>query len=103
MVAVRPTRTGRHRHELGLTLIEMIVSIAVLIIVGGAMAGAFGIGYHVVAKGGPSDRLTGAHDFMVLEQQLGKDGARAACAQVNGGTVYGKNLTSTCSANTGYG
>ena len=50
MVAVRPTRTGRRRQELGLTLIEMIVSVAVLAIIGGVMAGAFGIGYHVVGR-----------------------------------------------------
>jgi prepilin-type N-terminal cleavage/methylation domain-containing protein len=90
----RPQRAG----ERGFTLIEVVVSIAILAVIGSIIATVFGVGVQVVAKGGPKDRLTGAHDFMVLEQTLGKDAARAACVQV-ADTVYGGT---TCASSFGH-
>jgi prepilin-type N-terminal cleavage/methylation domain-containing protein len=97
----RLSEPSRRTSERGFTLIEAVVSIAILSIVAGTMATVFSVGFHVVAAGGPKDRMTGAHDFMVLEQALGKDAARAACFQVQG-TVYGQT-SSTCSSSSAYG
>jgi prepilin-type N-terminal cleavage/methylation domain-containing protein len=97
----RLSEPQRRTNERGFTLIEAVVSMAILSIVAGTMATVFSVGFHVVAAGGPKDRMTGAHDFMVLEQALGKDAARAACFQVQG-TVYGQT-SSTCSSSSAYG
>lgn len=74
--------------EAGLTLIEVLVSIIILSIIAGALASIFQIGLKVVAPNGPQARLLAAHDLTLLEQDLGMDGARAACINV-GGTAYG--------------
>jgi prepilin-type N-terminal cleavage/methylation domain-containing protein len=73
---------SRHRGERGLTLIELIVSMALTAVLAGAIAAVFAIGLRLLGPGGPTDRLSGAHDLMVFEQTLGKDGSRAACVQV---------------------
>jgi hypothetical protein len=89
-----------------LTLIEVIVSVAILAIIGGVVATAFAVGLKVVAPGGAQSRLANAHDFMVLEQQLGKDAARASCIQVQGDSmVYGQSGATcrTTGTTTGYG
>lgn len=79
-----------HRHECGFTLIEVIVSMTILAIIGGAIAAIFSVGFEVLRPGGPQARLLGSHDLMVLEQALGKDGARAACVQTPASdTPYG--------------
>jgi prepilin-type N-terminal cleavage/methylation domain-containing protein len=93
---------GRRRvREQGLTLIELTVSLSILAIIAGAIAAAFSVGLRVIAKGGPQDRLAGAHDLSSLEQVLGRDGSRAACIQVPGGTVYGHASCSTAISQTG--
>lgn len=102
-----PNMVVRHRHarERGLTLIEVIVSLAILAVIAGSMAAAFSVGIRVLARGGPQDRLAGAHDLATLEQVLGRDAARAACIQIQGAaTVYGRTTPSSgpCSSATGY-
>ena len=83
-------RHPRHSHECGFTLVEVIVSMAILAIIGGAVAAIFSVGLEVLRPGGPQTRVLGSHDLMVLEQALGKDGARAACVQTpTAGTPYG--------------
>jgi prepilin-type N-terminal cleavage/methylation domain-containing protein len=93
-------RTSRDRRsgEAAFTLIELLVSVAILAIIGGVVATAFGIGLRAVRSGGVGDRFQGAHDFMILEQWLGKDGARAACVHIHGDLVvpvYGRNQLGT--------
>jgi prepilin-type N-terminal cleavage/methylation domain-containing protein len=84
--AVRAARHAQH----GFTLIETVVSIAILAITGGVVAAMFSVGLVVAGPGGPESRLLGAHDLMVLEQTLGQDGARAACIQLPpSGAQYG--------------
>jgi prepilin-type N-terminal cleavage/methylation domain-containing protein len=83
-------RHPRHQRECGFTLIEVIVSMTILAIIGGAIAAIFSVGFEVLRPGGPQARLLGSHDLMVLEQALGKDGARAACVQTPASdTPYG--------------
>lgn len=99
---------SRHRHarERGLTIIELIVSLAILAVIAGSLAAAFSIGIRVLARGGPQDRLAGAHDLATLEQVLGRDAARASCIQIQGAaTVYGRTSPNSgpCSSATGYG
>jgi prepilin-type N-terminal cleavage/methylation domain-containing protein len=98
----------RHRHERGFTLIEIVVSMSVLAIMAGAIMGAYTLALRTIATnsqstcsvsaGCPTDRLAAAHDVSVFEQQLGQDGARAACILVPslGATKYG-----SCSAGFG--
>jgi prepilin-type N-terminal cleavage/methylation domain-containing protein len=73
-----PTRP-RRLNERGLTLIELLVSIAILSIIGGAVAVAFSVAIKTLGAGGAGDRIAGTHDLSAFEQQLGGDVARAAC------------------------
>jgi prepilin-type N-terminal cleavage/methylation domain-containing protein len=107
MVTSRTYLGQRRRVERGFTLIETLVSVAILSIIGGAVGITFSVGIRALGAGGPGDRSIGAHDFSTLEQQLGQDGARASCIKVTSdATVYGRNANITpnpCNASTGYG
>lgn len=94
-------RWRRHAGERGFTVIEMIITMAILTIVAGAIAAASVVGFRVVGHGGPGDRLTGAHDQMTVEQELSRDVSRAACISKPGSSTYGtcsKVPQSDCSA-----
>jgi prepilin-type N-terminal cleavage/methylation domain-containing protein len=85
----QPRGRDRHHSQGGFTLIEVVVSIALLAIIGGVMGAAYSVGLKAFAKGGTTDRFAGAGDQMVFEQLLGKDVTRASCIQYSGGTQYG--------------
>lgn len=92
VTAVRSRRRTSLQRQSGLTLIEVIVSIAILAIIGGVIAGIFGVGLKALGPTGAQARLLGAHDLTVLEQSLGQDAARAACVEVppgGAGHTYG--------------
>jgi prepilin-type N-terminal cleavage/methylation domain-containing protein len=76
-----------------MTLIEMLVSIAILAIIGGVVASAFSLGLKITRPGGPETRLLASHDLMSLEQSLGQDGARAACVKWPGGQLGNCNAS----------
>lgn len=67
-----------------MTIIELLVAIAILAAIGGSTAGAFSVGLRVLGPGGAQARLTGSHDLMAFEQQLGADVARAVCLRAPG-------------------
>jgi len=71
----RATRRGQR----GFTLTELLISIALLTLVGTALAGAFGIGFRVLGPTGAQTNLRGNNDLMAFEQQVGADVARATC------------------------
>jgi prepilin-type N-terminal cleavage/methylation domain-containing protein len=81
----RPRRS-RLRGQLGLTLTELLVAIAVLSIIAGSIAGAFGIGLRLLGPTGAPARLTGNSDLLAFEQQIGADVARADCLAAPGQT-----------------
>jgi prepilin-type N-terminal cleavage/methylation domain-containing protein len=72
-------RSRRHRSDHGFTLIEVLISTALLALMAGAIAAATSAGARTVGSGGAGDRLAGDHDLMTVEQMLGKDMARAEC------------------------
>lgn len=107
--AVRRPPVKSRRGEAGFTLIEILVSLTILGLIASAIAGAFSVGIHTVAPGGARDRLAGAGDLAVLEQLLGKDGARATCITAQDPTsgtwtIYGMSSSPvpTCTSTTGY-
>jgi prepilin-type N-terminal cleavage/methylation domain-containing protein len=83
VIRIHPTiRSHRRVSERGLTLVELLVSLALLAAVSTVVAAAYSVGLKALGPGGAGDRLAGAHDQMVFEQQLGRDVSRASCLQV---------------------
>jgi prepilin-type N-terminal cleavage/methylation domain-containing protein len=72
-------RRRRHRRHSGFTLIEIMVSLALLALIGGSITAVTAVGIRTVGPGGAGHRLTGDHDLIALEQMLGKDIGRAEC------------------------
>ena len=83
----RRAERAAHHGEAGLTLTELLVTIAVLAVIGGSIAGAFAIGLRILSPGGAQASLTGNHDLLSFEQQLGADLARADCLAAPGQTT----------------
>ena len=81
-------KRSRRAGERGFTLIEVIVSLVIVALISGAVAGIFAVSLRILGSGGPQTRLFGSHDLMILEETLGQDGARAACMKI-AGTAYG--------------
>jgi prepilin-type N-terminal cleavage/methylation domain-containing protein len=97
---------NRQGGEHGFTMIETLVSLALLALIAGVLGTVYTVGLRALAPGGPSSRLGGADAFMVLEQTLGRDGSRAGCIQIQGGSVFGQTgstCTTTGSTTTGFG
>ena len=76
--------TPAGRGQQGFTLIEVLVSIAILAIIFGSVAAAVQAGVRALGAGGAGSRLTGSHDLIAFEQQLGADIARADCLATPG-------------------
>jgi hypothetical protein len=56
----------------------------ILTVIGASIGGAFAVGFHVLGTGGDQVTLTGSHDLIAFEQQLGADIARAQCLAATG-------------------
>ncbi len=67
-------RQSRHLagYQRGFTLIEIVVSLALMTIIAGAVGIAFTIGFKAIEPGGVQARLAGADDLEVMEQLLGQ-------------------------------
>ena len=90
MTAHRPRRPG----ERGLTVIELLVTLSILALIGGAVAVSLSIGIRTLGNGGASDRIAGTHDLSSFEQQLGGDIAHAAC--ISKSPASSANSLGTC-------
>jgi prepilin-type N-terminal cleavage/methylation domain-containing protein len=106
---IRPAWRG-HARQRGLTLTEVLVSIAMLAIIGAVVGVAFVAGLKAFGNGtfGNShtqDRLAGAHDEMAFEQLLSRDVSRSGCVWIPASTKYGScaqgfansGVTNSCS------
>lgn len=80
-IGPRPQRS-RARGQGGFTLIEVLVSVAILTILGGVFAGVFGVGYKTLGPQGSGARLSASADLMVFEQLLSRDVAQASCVYI---------------------
>lgn len=96
--AARACRRPSHRLQRGLTLIEMLVSLALLATIAGVVAAAYSVSLKALGAGGAPDRLIGAHNQEMFEQLLGKDVARASCIQAYRGSTYGSCSTGFANA-----
>ncbi len=67
-----------------MTLIELLVSMAILATIVGSVAGAFAIGFRLLGPGSAPSQLTGNNDLMAFEQQIGADVNRAVCLAAPG-------------------
>lgn len=64
---------------MGLTLIELVVSLAILTIIGFSLAIGLDIGIRTYGAGGAGDRTQAARDVVAFEQDFGEDVGRAVC------------------------
>ncbi len=78
------------RGERGFTLIEVLVSLALLSIIGAVMGVVFSVGMSAIAAPGASrDRLTSASDAIAIQQLVAQDLARATCIKVPSASAHG--------------
>jgi prepilin-type N-terminal cleavage/methylation domain-containing protein len=73
------SRRARHSSQLGMTLMELLVTVTILGTIVASLAGAFAIGFHVLNAGAAPAQLTGNNDLIAFEQQIGADINRAVC------------------------
>src|ERR1017187_154742 len=84
----RPTRS--RAGERGFTLVEVLVSLALLSIIGTVMGVVFSVGMSAILSPGASrDRLASASDAIAIQQLLAQDVHRATCIQDQGSSVNG--------------
>lgn len=85
MTAQRSIRVS----ERGLTLVELLVSLAILAIIVTSIGIAFDVGIRTFGAGGAGDRTAAAQDIRLFENRLGADVARAVClvTPANGGPL----------------
>lgn len=76
---LRASRSVQHQRQCGVTLIELLVSMSILVAIAGSIAGAFTIGFRAIGAGGAGARLGGDNDVIAFEQQIGADVNRAVC------------------------
>ena len=96
----RPTRS--RAGERGFTLVEVLVSLALLSIIGTVMGVVFSVGMSaIIAPGASRDRLASASDAIAIQQLLAEDIDRATCIQVPSSGVYGSCATRSPSAQFG--
>jgi prepilin-type N-terminal cleavage/methylation domain-containing protein len=70
------------RDEHGMTLIELLVSVALLALLTGAVAAAVSIGYRTFGPGGVTDRQQVATDVSVVQKSIATDIDRASCVVI---------------------
>jgi len=76
--------------ERGFTLVEVLVCVALLAIIGGAVGIVFSVGLRTILEPGASrDRLAAASDAIAVDQLLSADVHRATCIQFPSAGAYG--------------
>ena len=76
------TRVGHHpahRHEHGMTMIELVVSMAIMVVLVASLSAAVSIGYQVLGSGGTGARVLAATDVSAVQSAAATDVGRAAC------------------------
>jgi prepilin-type N-terminal cleavage/methylation domain-containing protein len=96
--APRRSPAPRRGSQIGMTLTELLVSMAILAAISGSIAGAFAIGFKVLSPTGAQATLVGNHDLLAFEQQIGADVARADCLASSGPPVQTSIPTTGCTS-----
>jgi hypothetical protein len=82
--------------------VEVLVSLALLSIIGTVMGVVFSVGMSaILAPGASRDRLASASDAIAIQQLLAQDLDRATCIQVPSSGVYGSCATESPNAQFG--
>src|ERR1017187_9919661 len=91
----RPIRS--RAGERGFTLVEVLVSLALLSIIGTVMGVVFSVGMSaIMAPGASRDRLASASDAIAIQQLLAQDVDRATCMQLPSSGVSSPAVYGSC-------
>ncbi len=90
-----------HAGQGGFTLIEALISLAILALIGSVMGVVFTVGLRTILAPGASDsRLAASSDIMLIQQLLSQDTERASCVVTPGSGSLGacNSVASRCTA-----
>lgn len=80
----------RDRGEGGFTLVEALISLAILSLVSGVIGIVFSVGVRSILSPGAADsRLAASSNLLLLQELLSKDVQRAACVATSASQVLG--------------
>jgi prepilin-type N-terminal cleavage/methylation domain-containing protein len=83
-------RHRRSRDQSGFTLVEALISLAILAVVSSVIVVVFSVGLRTILAPGASDsRLAASSNLMLLQELLSKDVERAACVATSPSNALG--------------
>jgi hypothetical protein len=79
-------RADRHRHrsQLGLTLVELLVASSITVVIAVTLAAAISLSIRLVGPQGAQGQEVGSNSILAAERQFSTDVSRAECVTTNG-------------------